>query len=367
MTYNWVVRPVRWGDGDALFRLALAMGAGMTTFPADRDALEEKIAASVASFEGCRTPFDAQYLLVLEDLRSGELLGTAALYASVGQPFGFFSYKRIRLVQRSKALDVSCDAELLTLANDYTGTTEVGTLAVRPDLKGTGAGRLLARSRYMLIATRPELFAPTVMAEMRGWQDEYGASPFWDSVGAHFFNMDFPTADRVSAVRGADFIAELLPKHPIYIDLLPEAARAVIGKPHRSSAPAMAMLRSEGFRYEGYVDVFDAGPQMHVERDSITTVRNCRRAGLASRPASPAAPTSNYLISVDDLAGFRVTTALASFHDGEIALDPAIAAALDLSSDTMVRACPMAYGEVSGTAAAPLPPYAAAAGISCPL
>lgn len=364
MMRSWVVRPVRRGDGDALFRLALAMGAGMTTFPADRDALEEKIAASVASFEGRQTRIDAQYLLVLEDLASGELLGTAALYASVGHPFGFFSYKRIRLVQRSQALGVSCEAELLTLANDYTGTTEVGTLAIRPDLKGTGAGRLLARSRYMLIAVRPELFAPIVMAEMRGWQDEDGVSPFWDSVGAHFFNMDFTTADRVSAVRGAGFIAELLPKHPIYIDLLPETARAVIGKPHRSSAPAMAMLRSEGFRHEGYVDVFDAGPQKHVERDAITTVRNSRPAAQASRPFGPALQAAPYLVCVDDLARFRVTTALASFDDGQIALASATAATLDVSPDTTVRACPMAYAEVSGTAAAAAH---TAAAVSCPL
>lgn len=363
MMRSWVVRPVRCGDGDALYRLALAMGAGMTTFPADREALEEKIAASVASFEGRQTRIDAQYLLVLEDLASGELLGTAALYASVGHPFGFFSYKRIRLVQRSQGLGVSCEAELLTLANDYTGTTEVGTLTIRPDLKGSGAGRLLARSRYMLIATRPELFAPIVMAEMRGWQDEDGVSPFWDSVGTHFFNMDFATADRVSAVRGAGFIAELLPKHPIYIDLLPEPARAVIGKPHRSSAPAMAMLRSEGFRHEGYVDVFDAGPQMHVERDAITTVRNSRPAALASRTAGPAASAIPHLVCVDDLARFRVTTAPASLSDGEIALDPAAAAALDLSADTMLRACPMGYSEASGIASAR--PLAAEAAVSC--
>lgn len=363
MSYNWIVRPVRRGEGDALYRLALAMGPGMTTFPADRDALEEKIVASVESFEESRPRLDAQYLLVLEELGSGELLGTAALYSSVGQRFGFFSYKRLRLVQRSQALGVGCDVELLTLANDYTGTTEVGTLAIRPDLKGTGAGRLLARSRYMLIATRPDLFAPIVMAEMRGWQDERGASPFWDAVGAHFFNMDFPTADRVSAVRGADFIAELIPKHPIYIDLLPETARAVIGKPHRSSAPAMAMLASEGFRHEGYVDVFDAGPQVHVDRDSIATVRNSRLASPVRR-ASPAAPASDYLVSTDSLAGFRVAHARAFHRDGAIALETATTAALALSGTEVVRICPVAYGDADGAAATERSP---AIVLSCPV
>lgn len=338
---GWVVRPVRAGDGDGLYRLATALGHGMTTFPADRDALEKKIAASVESFEERRPRLDSQYLLVLEDLTSGELLGTAAVYSNVGAPYGFFSYKRIRLVQRSRALDMGCDVELLTLANDYTGTTEVGSLAVRPELKGTGAGRLLARSRYMLIATRRDLFAPIVMAEMRGWQDERGRSPFWDAVGAHFFGMDFPAADRLSALQGSDFISELLPKHPIYIDLLPEPARAVIGRPHDSSAPAMALLRREGFRFEGYVDVFDAGPQMHVERDSIATVRNSQIAVVA-RAASPGEPMIGYLVSVDSLARFRVAQAGAQQRDRELVLDDTTVAALRLSPGDAVRACPLA-------------------------
>lgn len=338
MNPGWAVRPVRGEDGDALYRLALSMGAGMTTFPADREALEEKIAASIDSFAGRRQRLDAHYLLVLEDLASGALLGTAAVYASVGQPFGFFSYKRIRLVQRSRTIGHGCDVELLTLANDYTGTTEIGSLAVRPDLKGSGAGPLLARSRYLLIAAAPDLFAPLVMAEMRGWQDGNGASPFWDAVGAHFFNMDFPAADRMSALRGSDFISELLPKHPIYIDLLPRAARDVIGRPHDSSAPAMAMLRREGFRHEGYVDVFDAGPQVHVERDAIATIRNSRRACLAPKAAA-AASARDYLVSSDSLADFWVVPRRAALAGGELMIDGAIPEAPGAS----VRACPVSY------------------------
>lgn len=338
MNRAWAVRPVRREDSDALFRLASAMGAGMTTFPADHAALEEKIDASIDSFAARRQRLDAQYLLVLEDLGSGELLGTAAVYSSVGQPFGFFSYKRIRLIQRSSTIGHGCDVELLTLANDYTGTTEVGSLAVRPDLKGSGAGPLLARSRYLLIAAAPDLFAPLVMAEMRGWQDRHGNSPFWEAVGTHFFNMDFPTADRLSALRGSDFISELLPKHPIYIDLLPAAVRAVIGRPHDSSAPAMAMLRREGFRHEGYVDVFDAGPQVHAERDAIATVRNSRLAYLAPGPAAPTS-AGEYMVSSDSLADFWVVPRRAVLDGGELMIDGTVPSV----PGKTVRACPVSY------------------------
>ena len=313
------VRPVETRDLDGVVALAESLGPGMTTLPPDRAALGEKIERSVASFAGKIDRTAAHYLLVLED-QGGAVLGTSALYSHVGAPYGFFSYKRIRLVQRSQAVDVSCNVEMLAVANDYTGTTEVGTLAVHPGLKGTGAGRLLARARYMLVAIRPDLFAPVLMGEMRGWQDDGGENPFWNAVGARFFSMDFATADRLCATRGADFIADLLPKHPIYIELLPQEARAVIGMPHRNSVPAMAMLRGEGFRYEGYVDVFDAGPQMHCDRDHVATVARSRQATAMSLSPNAAPTASSHLVCTGELENFRVIMASALTAEGEIAL-----------------------------------------------
>jgi arginine N-succinyltransferase len=282
----------------------------MTTLPADQRVLAEKIDGSIETFAGRRKPSAAQYLLVLEDITRAGLLGVAAVYPSVGHPYGFFSYKVSTLVRRSRKLGVQARIEILTLSNDYTGATEVGSLAVLPTLRGTGAGRFLARSRYMLIGAFPDRFASRVMAEMRGWQDEAGRSPFWDAVGARFFDMEFDAADRLSAVEGAEFIADLMPTHPVYTALLSPEARQAIGKPHRASAPAMAMLLEEDFRYEGNVDVFDAGPQVHAERDRIRTVAESFVA-----PAASAGRGGPMLVSNQDLAGFRVTPVAGDLDD----------------------------------------------------
>jgi arginine N-succinyltransferase len=178
------------------------------------------------------------YLLVL-DAGDGTVQGTSALYSHVGSPYGFFSYKRLRLVQRSQAVDVSCNVEMLALANDYTGTTEVGTLAIHPSLKGTRRGTVAGAGTLYAGRDPARLVCAAVDGRNARLAGRSGENPFWNAVGARFFSMDFATADRLSATRGADFIAELLPKHPIYIDLLPpDAARAVIGKPHLNSMPA---------------------------------------------------------------------------------------------------------------------------------
>ena len=85
--------------------------------------------------------------------------------------------------------------------------------------------------------------------------------------------MEYSTADYLTGLGQKAFIAELMPRHPVYVNLLPPPARDAIGAVHADTAPARAMLEQEGFRYEGYVDIFDAGPTVECARDNIDAVR----------------------------------------------------------------------------------------------
>ncbi len=332
----WLIRPARREDIDPLVHLARALGPGMTTLPADADTIAHKVESSIATFAGT-TPEDSQYILVLEDRESGRVLGLSGVYPRVGEAHGFFSYKLTKLIQRSVDLGRRVEVELLTLSNDYTGATEIGTLAVLPEMRGTSAGRMLARARYMLIGAFPDRFASRVMAEMRGWQDEQGRSPFWDAIGARFFGMEFEEADRLSAIEGAGFIADLMPKQPIYTALLPDTAREAIGRAHAVSARAMAMLMDEDFRYENHVDVFDGGPQVHAARDQIRTVRETRVLELRIGQGDATGPL---LLSNCDPADFRVVEAHGLIADGQVMLRGTAAACLAVQPCEPVRAAP---------------------------
>ena len=123
---------------------------------------------------------------------------------------------------------------------------------------------------------------------MRGVIDEAGASPFWDGLAGKFFGMSFQQADEFNAVHGNQFIADLMPKHPIYTAMLTDGARAAIGLPHPSGRAAMRMLEHEGFAFENYVDIFDGGPTMTARTDQVRTVREARPA-RCRRPRSPSA------------------------------------------------------------------------------
>src|SRR3546814_14625320 len=77
-------------------------------------------------------------------------------------------------------------------------------------------------------------FADRVLAELRGVIDERGGSPFWDGVAGRFFGMGFQEADYFNAINGNQFIADLMPKHPVYVAMIDEHARAVTGVAHPS-------------------------------------------------------------------------------------------------------------------------------------
>jgi len=285
------VRAVRADDLDALLALAALTGGGMTNLPPDRETLAEKIAWSEASLAAdIAAPADEFYLLVLE-AGDGRVLGTASLFSRLGAKWPFYSYKVSRVTHVSRDLGRSFSTEILHLVNDYDGASEVGGLFLHPDARAGGLGALLARSRYMFIAQHRQRFGDIVIADLRGWVED-GSSPFWEAVAGPFFGSGFLEADLHNAMHGNQFIADLMPRYPIYSSMLPAAARAAIGRPHAGSVPALKLLQAEGFVHEGYCDIFDAGPTVQARTDQIRTVRQSRpveaaRSTLVSDDAHP--------------------------------------------------------------------------------
>jgi arginine N-succinyltransferase len=274
----WRVRAARGSDIDALLALAEMTGGGFTNLPQNREALAKRLAWSDASYARADglPPDDELYVLLLEEVASGRIGGCAMVFSRIGANWPFYSYKLCALAQTSKELGRSFRTEFLSLTTDHDGASEVGGLFLRPDLRTGGLGRLLARSRYLFIARHRARFGAKLLAELRGVLDAAGNSPFWDALGRQFFGMGFPEADRFNAIHGNQFIADLMPKHPIYVALLPESARAVIGQPHPNGRAALAMLQAEGFVYDNYVDIFDGGPTVTAPIDQLRSIREAQ-------------------------------------------------------------------------------------------
>ena len=299
-----LVRPIRSSDLEALHRMARHTGGGFTNLPAHRPTLEEKVARTVASFARPEENLaDDLYLFVLEDTASGVVFGTCQIFARIGSTWPFYSYRIGALTQVSKELGRTFRAETLTLCTDLDGASEVGGLFVEPDARSMGAGKLLARSRYLFMKRHRPRFADRTIAELRGALDETGSSPFWNGLAGRFFGMPFREADDFNAIHGNQFIADLMPKHPIYTSMLSDTARARIGMPHNSGRAAMRMLKQEGFAFECYVDIFDGGPTMIADTDRIATVHEAQNRYVAAIVGLGKGHPS--LVAAGHLAAFR--------------------------------------------------------------
>lgn len=277
------LRPVRMDDHDEILQLARMAGIGMSSLPPDAEVLERKIESAVNSFAGApKYPQTESFLFVLEDMAERKIAGTTGLTAHVGIRRPFYSYKLSTIVQSSDKLGIYSLNRVLHMVNDYTGASELGSLFLMPEYRRDGNGRFLSRARHLMLAEFGYLFSDMVISEIRGVQNVKGESPFYNHLAKFFFQMDFKRADFVYATQGGQFIADLMPRYPIYVKMLAPEAQAVIGVPMDASLPAKRMLEEEGFTHEGYCDVFDAGPTLQCEREQIRTVRESHRERIVA-------------------------------------------------------------------------------------
>ena len=333
-----IVRPVRSADLPALIDLARSTGAGLTTLPANEERLAHRVGWAEKTFRGEAERADADYLFVLED-DAGKVVGISAVAGAVGLREPWYNYRVGLTVSGSQELNIHRQVPTLFMANDLTGNSELCSLFLHADHRSGLNGRLLSKARFLFIAEFRELFGDKIIAEMRGVSDERGRSPFWESLGRHFFKMEFSQADYLTGVGNKAFIAELMPKFPLYTCFLSEDARAVIGRVHPDTEPALAMLKSEGFSYQGYVDIFDAGPAIEAQTSKIRAVQNSQNLVLAiGTPGDDAEP---FLVHNRKRQDCRITAAPARMAAGTLVVDPLTAKRLRLSAGDQVRAVPL--------------------------
>jgi len=324
---TFALRAARTDDLEPIYEMAKLTGGGFTNLPPDRDALTAKLDRAANAFARRDDALgDDQFVLVLENTNTGDVRGTCQLFTQVGQQWPFYSYRLTTLTQHSQELNRTVRAELLSLVTDLEGCSEVGGLFLHPGERAGGLGLLLARSRYLFIAMHRPRFADRVLAELRGIIDERGGSPFWDGVAGRFFGMSFQEADYFNAINGNQFIADLMPKHPVYIAMLDDDARSVIGLPHPSGRAAMKMLENEGFACEGYVDIFDGGPTMTAKTDQVKSVAEAQRHGVERCDLEYG---ERAIIATGSLDGFRSAYGMREVTpEGTLAIDETAARAL---------------------------------------
>lgn len=326
-----LIRSARLDDIEALYEMAKLTGGGFTNLPANRPALEAKLARSAAATARQEDEIDDDlYVMVMEDSESGRIRGTCQIFSRVGGLWPFYSYRIASHTQYSRELDRTFRNQSLQLVTDLEGSSEVGGLFLHPSARAGGLGLLLARSRYLFIAMHRARFGDRMLSELRGVVDANGNSPFWDGVAGRFFGMSFRDADEFNSLNGNQFIADLMPKHPVYVPMISEDARAAIGVPHETGRPAMRMLEAEGFAFENYIDIFDGGPTMTARTDAVKTIAAAREARVGDADAEEGVAA---LIATGRLDGFRCCMGrIEAKEDDTVSIDPVARAALGVTA-----------------------------------
>jgi len=324
---SMIIRPIASADFDAFHSMAIASGTGVTTLPDNREMLTEKIIFSEASFAKQVPPDHARYLFALEDTSTHTIVGVSGIEAAIGMNQVWYNYRLSNSVNACDELGIHQQTPTLYLNNDLTGATEVCTLFLTPEYRKNNNGLFLSLCRFLFMAEFPTFFHQKVFAEMRGVSDKQGRSPFWEALGQKFFQLNFSHADYLTGIGSKSFIAELMPKYPIYVPMLASEAQAVIAQVHPDTRPARVMLEREGFNFNGYIDIFDGGPALEAFQHNIRVVQQSfQRKVVISEGKSPVSEsfTENrnqwYILTNGQFQNFR----LALIQGGTISRDEVI-------------------------------------------
>ena len=337
-----VVRPIEADDYAALRSLARETGPGFTSLQDSDEQVTAKLQASLEAFSAEGIPREALYLFVMEDTTKNEIVGVCGIDAAVGLSEPFYNYRVGILVHASREMKIYNQINTLTITNDHTGCSELCTLFLRPEARKGKVGSLLSKSRFLFMAEFPERFNEYLIAEMRGYSDENGVSPFWEGLGRHFFSIDFDRADQISAMNKV-FIAELMPKNTIYTNLLTKEAQDAIGQTHEATTPARRLLENEGMRYTGYVDMFDGGPTLEARLNDIRAVQDSQYVKVHIDNIQPEGEL--YLISTTNFNKFRCCMSpLIRVGKNLVTLSPEVADALNIIEGNTVRIVPLSSG-----------------------
>jgi arginine/ornithine N-succinyltransferase beta subunit len=200
------------------------------------------------------------FMMVLENVETGQVRGTCQIFGMVGTECAFYSYRISTLTQTSQGARQDVPRRAADPLHRSRGLSEVGGLSSIP-ASAPAAGLLLARSRYLFIRQHRAR----------------SATASWPSCAAsstkrrlallgrdrrQVLRNGFPGGDEFNAMHGTQFIADLMPKTPIYTAMLPRKRAPVMGVPAPSRPRRDEDAGARRLRYDCYVDIFDGGPTM---------------------------------------------------------------------------------------------------------
>lgn len=294
----FVIRQARIDDVPSILKLARLVHS--FNLPADRDSITAKVQRSRKSFQNrLDDPRDRLFIFVLEDVETGNLIGTSMIIGCVSWPGHPHVYLEVKKESRwSEDLQQGQTHKVLTLGVDETGPSELGGLVLAPGYRGhrERLGGFLSNVRFHFMGLHRKWFDRRVIAEVMGSLTPDSRNVLWDYLGGRFINLSYLEAD-VFCQHSKEFITSLFPETPIYASLLPPEARNLIGRVGDEAKPALSVLERQGFEHHGHIDPFDGGPYLEARLDRIPLVKATSRVAVVATGRVPSGQVG--LLSVE--------------------------------------------------------------------
>ncbi|KQQ76147.1 arginine N-succinyltransferase [Acinetobacter sp. Leaf130] len=343
-----IIRYIEPKDVNDLYLLAQKAGFGLTSLQPNIEKLAARIDRACKTVAGELPKADQVYLFVLEDTELNKVVGVCGIEVALGLKEPWYNFHVGTQVHASEPLSVYKALPTLYLSNDHTNCSELCTLFLDPDYRLNKNGKFLSKVRFLFLSAFRQYFEETIVAEMRGYSDANGQSPFWNAVGHKFFDIEFTKADYLSGVGQKAFIAELMPRHPLYVDMLPDDAKAAIGIVHPNTRPAYNLLLEEGLRYKGYVDIFDGGATLQADIENLRAIKESQSVVVQiEQPENIAVGDEPYIVANDDYQNYRAILVYSKPYREKLQLTQEQAKQLNAENGCLVRVLSVQAKQVS--------------------
>jgi arginine N-succinyltransferase len=258
---DWPIRPAAGDDVGGLVSLLPAPGQGGSLLPP------------------AAGPGGREWLLVAGRGGDASVAGCVRVRRAIGLERPRFWYHVGCAVHAAPELELFHSQRTLLLGNDLTGAWEIADLACDAATLDAGAQRVVLRqllsaalaliSRQRADAGPVTAAATTVICELPGVRDVAGRSPFWESLGRHFYDGDPLLAAERFGPAWKTHVAALLPHEPLLASFLSHEAQAALGVPGRGAEIAASVLHEAGLRAGRHVTLDDAGPVYEGDLDLL--------------------------------------------------------------------------------------------------
>jgi arginine N-succinyltransferase len=225
------------------------------------------------------------------------VLGGIRLQRRIGIDQPRYWYHMGCVVHAAAELGLFQRERTLLLGNDLTGAFELSELhfdstQLTPAEQTQFMQQLLHVALAIFAQELPaQQSAEKVIFALPGLRDANGSAPFWEGLGRHFYPGDVTAAQARFGNVWLTHVAALLPRHPLVVSLLTQAAQNAIGETNAHAQPLRAALANSGFRAGQHVTLFDAGPVFETILTSEQAAPRWRKVSLAITEQIVAAST----------------------------------------------------------------------------